>query len=556
MSTSALADLLRMGAAIAARSVELPAPRAVTIRTAGGRARVVLPYRALPDAASWQRAADRVDGAEAQTAAIVAPYRARVFALAALPPYGTALAQLRDQVAKLDHMAACLPQAATTKEVRVTDPQAAAASGKKCKPEGTLFDRVVAAVAAHPDQRMRAGEVRVAVGSTDTVVRSYLTKAVKRGILVIPERGLYQLAAAEKGSPVADALPGADALPVRTAARLRMPLGGADAQALEGALAMTERERDAARAAQAGHQDDEVKTLRAQLALATRYGDELAGALRTVRDHFMELGLADPHSDENAVTYLHRLVPLVDKRITSLAGLAANQHRALEQANRALRRIRSTTDGVTEAGAPLNAASVADRVVEVADERWALQERAEVSEARGLRIAQLWAAERRRADGLERLLARRADLRPRPEPLGAACARAVTEVICNASCRALERIGDAFGIDDAGPDQVARAVVGHIKELDALVDAFVGPDTDPASAVALLRSVLERSQKRVDALESDMATERAAAAVYMEALRSSAADVAELRATQDAMLARRLVLLAREGKLDPKAVAQ
>lgn len=40
----------------------------------------------------------------------------------------------------------------------------------------------------------------------------------------------------------------AETLPAREAARRRQPLDGADAQALEGALASTERERDEARA--------------------------------------------------------------------------------------------------------------------------------------------------------------------------------------------------------------------------------------------------------------------------------------------------------------------
>lgn len=47
-----------------------------------------------------------------------------------------------------------------------------------------------------------------------------------------------------------------EAMTVREAARRRMPLDGADAQALEGALALTERERDQAREKAAQYERD------------------------------------------------------------------------------------------------------------------------------------------------------------------------------------------------------------------------------------------------------------------------------------------------------------
>ena len=47
---------------------------------------------------------------------------------------------------------------------------------------------------------------------------------------------------------------------VRSAARMRQPLDGADAQALEGALCSTERERDEARAEVERLRDEDTKT--------------------------------------------------------------------------------------------------------------------------------------------------------------------------------------------------------------------------------------------------------------------------------------------------------
>ena len=64
---------------------------------------------------------------------------------------------------------------------------------------------------------------------------------------------------------------------LRDAARRRMPLGGPDAQALEGALQLTERDRDAARS--------EVARLRGLLELVeTRTTPEMAAVIRTELD--------------------------------------------------------------------------------------------------------------------------------------------------------------------------------------------------------------------------------------------------------------------------------
>lgn len=74
----------------------------------------------------------------------------------------------------------------------------------------------------------------------------------------------HELTAAHWSDAVIAALAGVEAradapASIREAARRRQPLGGPDAQALEGALTMTERERDEARAAQRKAFDDAVR---------------------------------------------------------------------------------------------------------------------------------------------------------------------------------------------------------------------------------------------------------------------------------------------------------
>ena len=88
-------------------------------------------------------------------------------------------------------------------------------------------------------------------------------------------------------------------LPAREAARRKMPLDGADAQALEGALSLTERERDAARA----------EILKAQKALGNGVDDGVWRPGESAVDALIR-ALAD--ADEDVARYRRQLEEIVE----------------------------------------------------------------------------------------------------------------------------------------------------------------------------------------------------------------------------------------------------
>jgi hypothetical protein len=287
-------------------------------------------------------------------------------------------------------------------------------------------------------------------------------------------------------------------VPVREAARRRMAIDGADAQALEGALAMTERERDAAR-----RESESAKGLQAEA--------ERVARVWQVRADKAESAAFRATVEAREATY-------------------------------ALRRIRAGTDGLDDVDATLNPRKIADRVMEVAEERWTLQERVEVAEERAVHFAQLWARERRRADGLERVASRRpvppkapTPVAPGPTLLGPAIAQVARDVLCNAACKAIEAIADQLGIDETNPARVAGVVSALVDDLDSLGEAVAGPGAyDPAQVVEVLRKELGK----IPELRSELTEERAALLAYEAHVRELAGDLAVVKAEVSARAAR------------------
>ncbi|RTL23621.1 MAG: hypothetical protein EKK55_12955 [Rhodocyclaceae bacterium] len=214
---------------------------------------------------------------------------------------------------------------------------------------------------------------------------------------------------------------------------------------------------------------------------------------------------------------------------------AAQGHRA------ALRRIRALTEGLHDVDTPLDPARIADRVAEVVAERDSEREGNEAGMATMQRLAAKWAAEKRRADGLERVAQRRpvapsapgpSMLHPMAPAIPAAAFDAAKALACDACSQAVGAIADALGLDDASPADVAKVACRLVDDLDALAESVGGGD-DPASVVADLR-------RGIAELRAELRRERAGHLAVLDHLREAGGDLAVLRAQIDQGTARAL----------------
>lgn len=509
-----LAALLRRTADLARRAE--PWHTTARVRLAGGRERVTDITQRGPEPAGFLAAAERMERHAAEQAAITADIRAAAARLAAAPSADAALERLRATIARADEAAGPpMEKPMPTKQ--------------KCKPvpatqAGSLSDRVVMIPTTTPTAPAESG----ATGGGSAPATPFGGVAISgSGPTVGADRSpVVPLTMAEQGF-------------TRTLAEIRVLVKAHDSEATEDAVRRLASLTDI----QGRGLTALVDYIAGPDAVPAGSGglDLVAAALAQLRE---AAAVVKRRQDEGLLPALLRHVAALDLAVSEERARADKAEAVATAANRealdlrnALFRIRAATDGLD--GPAFDPRRVADRALEVAEERWALQQQVEEAKAQAERLAALWASERRRADGLERV-AEHARTHRAPRPVGPtiispALAAAARDIACNACSQAVDAIADAMGLEETDPRAIARAVSAFVDDVDGLATT-IGGGADPTKAI----DEIEAHLRLVPELREDLAAERRAVATYEAHLRTIGGELAALRAQIDAGTARAL----------------